>query len=90
MINFLKLNFFKVFIKFLMGAVMEDCGLIYLSYLYGSFDGEIFPFIRDTSWKKLKGFQVLKIWKVPNSRKGLNGNNKGVQDILSWYIINVC
>ena len=72
-----------------MGAVMEDCRLISLSYLYGSFDGEIFPFIRDTSWKNLKGFQVLKIWKVPNSRKVLNGNNKGVQDILSWNIINV-
>ena len=51
--------------------------------------GKFFPFIRDTSWKKLKGFQILKIWNVPNSRKVINGNNKGVQDILSWYIINV-
>ena len=82
MINSLKLNFFKVFIKFLMGAVMEDCGLISLTYLYGSFDGEIFPFIRDTSWKNLKGFQIMKIWIFPNSRKVLNGNNKGVQDIF--------
>ena len=51
--------------------------------------GKFFLFIRYTPWKKLKGFQILKIWKVPNSRKVINGNNKGVQDILSWYIINV-
>ena len=64
MINSLKLNFFKVFINFLMGAVMEDCGLIYLTYLYGSFDGEIFPFIWDTSWKNLK---VFKFWESEKS-----------------------
>ena len=39
--------------------------------------------------KHIKDFQILKIWKVPNSRKAINGYNKGIQDILSWYIINV-
>ena len=64
MINSLKLNFFKYFIKFHMGAVMEDCRLISLSYLYGKFDEEIFPFIRETSWKKLK---VFMFWKSEKS-----------------------
>ena len=34
----------KFFLKFVTGAIVEDCGLIFLTYLYGSFDKEIFPF----------------------------------------------
>ena len=44
MINSFRLHFFKVFLKFVMVAIVDDCGLIFLTYLYGSFDKEIFSF----------------------------------------------
>ena len=41
-----------------MVAVMGDYGIILLTYLCDSFDGEVFLFIRGTSWKNLKFLKI--------------------------------
>ena len=64
MINSLKLHF-KVFLNFLAGAVMEDCGLISLTYLYGSFDGDIFPYHSRHILKKFERFSNFENLKSP-------------------------
>ena len=49
------------FPNFLMGAVMGDCGIIFLTYLCDSFGGEVFPFHSRYILKKFERFSILKI-----------------------------
>ena len=48
-----------------MGAVMEDCGLIYLTYLYGSSDGDFFSFHSRYILKKFEKFSNFENLKRP-------------------------
>ena len=83
MLNSLKTTFLPSFPNFLMEAVMGDCGIIFLTYLYDSYDGRKLSLSFEVHHGKIwKGFQILKIWSVPNSCKVIKGNNKGVQDIF--------